>query len=111
MAKKAIENNKLITISKQDKDGNEIQEVITYKGITLEQMKLYIEQNFSGDELAKIKEEFKAQAIEEKAVEGKVTKAYNHFNARKYFCEKVCPALKPIAKVKEAPKSTLLENW
>ena len=55
MAKNTIENDKSITISKQDKDGNEIQEVITYKGINLEQMILYIEQNFSGDELAKIK--------------------------------------------------------
>lgn len=108
MAKNTIENDKSITISKQDKDGNEIQKVITYKGINLEQMILYIEQNFSGDELAKIKEEFKAQAIDKKTVKGKEKEVYNHFNARKYFCEKVCPALKPI---KEASKATLLKNW
>ena len=64
-----------------------------------EDMAKYIEENKPND-----KAWFKSVSTDSK---GK----YNHFKARKAFCEKYMPEIIPVAKPK-APKATaILENW
>lgn len=72
---------------------------MNYNTMRFEDMAKYIEENKPND-----KAWFKSVSMDSK---GK----YNHFKARKAFCEKYMPEIIPVAKPK-APKATaILENW
>lgn len=83
---------------------------LDYKTMTLDDMKAYIEENSPED-----KDWFKSVAITNKTVKvgGKNKKkpVYNHFKARKAFCEKYMPEIIPVAKEKEPTKAEELLNW
>lgn len=70
-----------------------------YKTITFEEMVNYIETNAPED-----KSWFKSVATNEK---GK----YNHFRAKKAFCQKYMPEIIPVAKPKKPNKTDLIKNW
>ena len=69
-----------------------------YKTLTLQQMMDYILANDVDG-----KADFKAQAM--------ASGTYNHFNARKYFCEKYMPEIIPVKAEKKPTAKDLLKDW
>lgn len=78
-----------------------------YKEITLEEMKLYIEENTPAEELAKEKAEFKKIVEDTKTTKG----SYNHIAVVRAFCDKYFPGKLPVAKPKKEKVSDSLLNW
>lgn len=81
------------------KDGT----VLTFKHIKLEDMKAYMEQFTSADELPIVKQWFKTIAYK--------GDKYNHLGAVREFCNQYCPELIPVAKPVEPKKSASLLDW
>jgi hypothetical protein len=78
-------------------------EAESFKKITLDAMRDYIEENYPKD-----KAWFKKVAFEDK--EGNKVEKYNHLNAVRKFCEKYAPELLPKAEPK-VPATKRIENW
>ena len=91
--------------NKKDKMKIDFTKIYDFNSMTLAEMQDFIEKNHPED-----KEEFKKHAIEYvklKNIPG-LRPVYNHFKARKYFCEKYMPELLPK---KKAKKSDSILNW